>query len=140
MRRMNSRSLPLLTEEGNKFKQLNHLRTLEPGAYGEWAARMVSEGKEYSVRVCVYRKTDEQRLESERKYFMTAKRKQRKPEPEALEMAGYVVVVTILQELNPVSVLTSLAERACFQTDEIIAWCGASKEIYDHPRFCNTDF
>ena len=36
---------------------------------------------------------------------MTAKRKQRKPDPEALEMAGYVVVVTTLQELNPVSVL-----------------------------------
>lgn len=105
MLRMNSRSLPLLTEEGNKFKQLDHLRTLEPGAYGEWGAGMVSEGKEYSVRVCAYRKTDEQRLESERKYLMTAKRKQRKPDPEALEMAGYVVVVTTLQELSPISIL-----------------------------------
>ncbi len=49
--RINSCSLPILTEKGSKFQQINHLRALESDAYGEWVARMMAEGKESSVRV-----------------------------------------------------------------------------------------
>ena len=42
---------------------------------------------------------------------MTTKRKQRKPDPDTLEMAGNVVVVTTLQELGSKSVLGLYQQR-----------------------------
>lgn len=109
--RMNLRALPLLTTEGEKFEQLNHLRTLAPGEHGEWSARMVTAGDEYTVRVCAYRKTEEQRIESERKYLMNINKKQRKQVPDVLEITGYVVVVTTLKELSAEDILGLYRQR-----------------------------
>ena len=66
MLRMNSQPLPLLIAEGHKFEQINYLRTFEPGGYGEWGVWIMSVEKNYTARVCAYRKTDEQRFESKK--------------------------------------------------------------------------
>lgn len=109
--RMNLRGLPLLSIEGNKFEQLNHLRTLAQGEYGEWPAIMLSEGVEYAVRVCAYRKTEAQRIESKRKYLKKISKNQRKHNPEVQEITGYVVIVTTLKELSKEDILGLYRQR-----------------------------
>ncbi|CAI1616686.1 Transposase [Serratia quinivorans] len=109
--RMNLRALPLLTAEDEKFEQLSYLRTLIPGGFGEWPARMVAEGKDYAVRVCAYRKTEEQRIESERKYLLHISKKQRKQAADVQEITGYVVVVTTLKELSAEDILGLYRQR-----------------------------
>ena len=109
--RMNLYALPLQTTDGQKFEQLVHLRTLKPGEIGEWSARMISGAREQTVRVCAYRKTEEQRLESERKYLAHTSKKQKKFVPEVLEITGYVVIVTTLKELNAEEILGLYRQR-----------------------------
>jgi hypothetical protein len=75
--RMNLSSLPLKNEDGTPFEQLPGLRTLQIGQTGEWPAVMQGSDGAVAVRVCAYRKTDEQREESELKLQDTAKRKQK---------------------------------------------------------------
>ncbi|WP_063654027.1 hypothetical protein [Candidatus Arsenophonus triatominarum] len=84
--RMNLLGLPLLDLEGNKFEQFKHLRNLAKGEYGEWQAIMSSEGVQYTVRVCAYRKTEAQRIESERKYLKKISKNQRKQNPKVQEI------------------------------------------------------
>ncbi|MFW0758499.1 hypothetical protein ACN1C3_27915 [Pseudomonas sp. H11T01] len=58
--RMNLSSLPLRDEQGSPFEPLAQLRTLQPGQTGEWPAVMQGSKGDIAVRVCAYRKTDEQ--------------------------------------------------------------------------------
>lgn len=109
--RMNLGSLPLTNEKGESFEQLPHLRTLQKGQSGEWRAMMEGTKGPVSVRVCAYHKTDEQRAESERKLRLTAKRKQQQLQPETIEAAGYVVVVTTLNDLNAEEILALYRHR-----------------------------
>jgi hypothetical protein len=109
--RMNLGSLPLTNEKGELFEQLPHLRTLRKGRSGEWPALMEGAQGQAAVRVCAYRKTDEQRAESERKLRRTAQRKQKQLQPETIEAAGYVVVVTTLNGLNAEEILALYRHR-----------------------------
>ncbi len=72
---------------------------------------MQAEGEEYSVRVCAYRKTEEQRLENERKYLVHARKKQRKQVSDVKEITGYVVIVTTLKELSAEDILGLYRQR-----------------------------
>jgi len=88
--RMNLGSLPLTDAQGLPFAQLPHLRTLQVGQTGEWTAMMQGTKGDVAVRVCAYRKTDEQRMESERKLKKDAQRRQKQLQAETIEAAGYV--------------------------------------------------
>jgi hypothetical protein len=103
--RMNLVSVPLEDSEGAPFEQLSHLRTLQVGQTGEWPATMRGTKGKVAVRVCAYRKSDEQRIESERKYRQYANKKQQKLQPETLEATGYVVVITTLDMMNTEAIL-----------------------------------
>jgi len=109
--RMNLKSLPLFDENGESFEQLPHLRTLQKGQMGAWPAVMRGTHGPIAVRVCAYRKTDEQRLESERKQLKVAQKKQKKSQPETIEAAGYVVVVTTLQQLDAPEIMALYRHR-----------------------------
>jgi len=109
--RMNLGSLPLTDAAGSPFEQLPHLRTLQAGQTGEWAAVMQGTKGAVAVRVCAYRKTDEQRMESERKLKKDAQRRQKQLQAETIEAAGYVVVVTTLEELDAQGVLALYRHR-----------------------------
>jgi hypothetical protein len=111
MVRMNLGSLPLTEGSGLPFAQLPRLRTLRKGQTGEWPATMQGTKGDVAVRVCAYRKTDEQRLESERKLKKDAQRRQKQLQPETLEAAGYVVVVTTLACLDAQGVLALYRHR-----------------------------
>jgi hypothetical protein len=109
--RMNLGSLPLTDAPGSPFAQLPHLRTLQAGQTGEWAATMQGTKGDVAVRVCGYRKTDEQRMESERKLKKDAQRRQKQLQAETIEAAGYVVVVTTLDCLDAQGVLALYRHR-----------------------------
>ncbi|WP_150803366.1 transposase, partial [Pseudomonas fluorescens] len=92
---------------------LPQLRTLQAGQTGEWPAVMQGSKGDIAVRVCAYRKTDEQRMESERKLQRTAqkKQKQKQLQSQTVEAAGYVVVVTTLDCLSAQEVLALYRHR-----------------------------
>jgi hypothetical protein len=109
--RMNLSSLPLSDEQGSPFEQLTRLRTLQPGQTGEWAAVMKGSKGDIAVRVCAYRKTDEQRSQSECKLKRVGQKKQKQLKPETMEAAGYVVLVTTLDCLDTQEVLALYRHR-----------------------------
>lgn len=111
--RMNLTSLPLLDVTGEKFDVLPLLRTLEYGQCNEWSAVLQGSHGNVPVRVCAYRKTLEQKQTSERKLKKeTSKRARVKAvQPNTLEMAGYVVVVTTLSELSAQDILELYRHR-----------------------------
>lgn len=109
--RMNLSSLPLKDEQGSPFEQLTQLRTLQPGQTGEWPGVMQGSNGNVAVRVCAYRKTEEQRLEGERKLKRTGQKKQKQLQPQTVEAAGYVVVVTTLDCLDAQGILALYRHR-----------------------------
>lgn len=109
--RMNLTNLPLQDKDGKPFEQLAHLRSLKVGQIGEWPAIMKGTNGSVMVRVCAYRKTDEQRIKSERKQRKTAQKQQIKKRPETIEAAGYVVVVTTLTSLTTAQIMSLYRHR-----------------------------
>lgn len=109
--RMNLVSLPLEDAQGNPFVQLTYLRTLRPGETAAWPAVLQGPNGPVAVRVCAYRKTKEQRIESERKYHQYLNKKQQKFNAGTLEATGYVVVVTSLTSLDAEGILALYRHR-----------------------------
>ena len=109
--RMNLCSLPLQDEHGAPFVQLSNLRTLQAGQTGEWPATLQGTKGAVAVRVCAYRKTDEQCIESERKYRQYINKKQQKFNADTLEASAYVVVVTTLNSLDAAGILALYRHR-----------------------------
>lgn len=109
--RMNLCSLPLQDEHGAPFVQLPNLRTLQAGQTGEWPATLQGTKGALAVRVCAYRKTDAQCIESERKYHQYINKKQQKFNADTLEASAYVVVVTTLNSLDAEGILALYRHR-----------------------------
>lgn len=109
--RMNLASLPLEDTQGNPFVQLTHLRTMQPGKMAEWPAVLQGTKGLVAVRVCAYRKNEEQRIESERKYRQYLNKKQQTFNVETFEATGYVVVVTSLEGLDAEGILALYRHR-----------------------------
>lgn len=109
--RMNLVSVPLEDEQGMPFLQLPRLRTLQAGQTGEWPAIMQGTKGNVPVRVCAYRKSDAQRMESERKYREYCNKKQQKVQPNTLEATGYVVLITTLDSLDAEAILALYRHR-----------------------------
>lgn len=108
--RMNLICLPLQDAAGQSLQMLPLLRTLKTGQCGEWPAQMQGTNGWVKVRVCAYRKTDEQRAESVRKLKKEAKKKA-SLQASTIEMAGYVVILTTLTELDADGVLALYRHR-----------------------------
>lgn len=109
--RMNLASLPLEDTQGNPFVQLTQLRTMQPGKMAEWPAVLQGTKGLVAVRVCAYRKNEEQRIESERKYRQYLNKKQQTFNAETFEATGYVVVVTSLEGLDAEGILALYRHR-----------------------------
>ena len=85
---------------GYQFELLPKLRKLSYGEVGEWVIQAGSEpsGGKLAVRVCSIKKSKEAARESIKKVLAEQKKKQRKPNPETLEMHRYIVLATSLPE------------------------------------------
>lgn len=105
--RMNLTCLPLQDAQGKKFDLLPLIRTLKLGQCAAWSAVLEGSKALVPVRVCVYRKTAEQREASERRLKREMSKRARTKEAQAstIELAGYVVVVTTLMMLEADDIL-----------------------------------
>lgn len=96
--RSNMVSVPLQDEKDKEVALLPKLRKLRVGEPREWPAFMSDDQGTIALRVCALKKSAEQRRKSQQKARETAARKGRNLQPDTLEAAGYVVVLTTLPE------------------------------------------
>jgi hypothetical protein len=109
--RINANNVPLQDEGGGHFDQLSYLRSLGVGQSGEFPAILEGKDGPIKVRVCAYRKTEQQRLESERKQGQDCQRRQTSVKAQTKELAGYVVLVTTLRDLSAEQILALYQHR-----------------------------
>jgi hypothetical protein len=103
--RMNLVSVPLEDRAGGPFELLPRLRHLAIGEARGWQAMMRDEHGVIPVRVCVLKKSLEQTRKAQEKLRRVAAKKGRTLQPETLEAAGYVIVLTTLCDVEPAIIL-----------------------------------
>ena len=109
--RMSWRNLPLRDAQGQPFALLAMLRTLSIGQAGDWQAWAHDDQGSIAVRVCVYKKTQDQAQISRDAIVREAKKKQKVPMPETLEVCGYVIVLTTLMQPSAQAILEFYRRR-----------------------------
>jgi len=94
--RFHSSNLPLFTYRGGAFLALDHLRSLKPGAYGDWNVWYRSPDNKRLIkgRLCAIRKSKEAIELAKKKLRTKASRQQRRLRPETIEYAEYVILFT----------------------------------------------
>lgn len=96
--RLNSSSVPLQRRGGGQFHLLEALRALPEAQAGEFELEIQPDPREnlsaVPVRLAAVRKSEEAAQESRTKLLREASRKGRKVQPETLELASYVLVLT----------------------------------------------
>ena len=103
--RMNLVSVPLEDTKGREFRLLPRLRKLSIGQAQSWAAVMRDEHGAIDVRVCALKKSAEQTRVAQEKARQVATKKGRTVQPDTLEAAGYVVVLTTLPDVPEEQIL-----------------------------------
>lgn len=109
--RSNMVSVPLEDDKGRYVSLLPKLRKLAVGQTRAWPAFMRDDGGTIALRVCALKKSAEQLRKAQAKLQEVASRKGRKLQPETLEAAGYVVVLTTLPDLSAQQVLELYRHR-----------------------------
>lgn len=109
--RMNLVSVPLEDAKGRAMQLLPRLRKLAIGQARAWPAVMRDEHGSIAVRVCALKKSAEQTRKSQQKVRQIASRKGHELQPDTLEAAGYVVVLTTLPDVPPALILELYRHR-----------------------------
>ncbi len=104
-------SLPLHDRRGRPLDMLPLLRTLAIGQAADWPARVQDDIGAIAVRVCAYKKTAAQTLAAQEAIQQEARKKQRTVQPQTLEAAGYVIVVTTLAEPSAAAIMEFYRRR-----------------------------
>lgn len=95
--RMNISNLPLNNSNGEMFCLLSHLRTLKTHEIGEWDVEFLYENCVVPGRVCAIKKSRVATQISHDKLLSQAAKKQKTPQADTLESAGYIFVFTTLK-------------------------------------------
>jgi len=109
--RANLSNLPLHDRRGRPLEILPLLRTLAIGQAADWPARVQDDIGTIAVRVCAYKKTAAQTLAAQQAIEQEARKKQRNVQPQTLEAAGYVIVVTTLTEPSAAAIMEFYRRR-----------------------------
>lgn len=109
--RANLSNLPLHDRRGRPLEILPLLRTLAIGQAADWPARVQDDIGTIAVRVCAYKKTAAQTLAAQQAIQQEARKKQRNVQPQTLEAAGYVIVVTTLTEPSAAAIMEFYRRR-----------------------------
>ena len=104
-------NLPLHDRRGRPVDTLPLLRTLAIGQAADWPARVQDDIGAITVRVCAYKKTAAQTLAAQEAIQQEARKKQRSVQPQTLEAAGYVIVVTTLAEPSAAAIMEFYRRR-----------------------------
>lgn len=98
-------NVPLENSQGGAFRLLPRLRKLGVGRAAAWPAVMRDDRGTVSVRVCAIKNSAEQTRKQRARIRRRASRKGLQTKPPTLEMAGYVVVLTTLPDVEPEVIL-----------------------------------
>jgi hypothetical protein len=96
--RMNLTAVPLEDEASREWLPLPKLRRLRVGQAGDWRVWIRDKNGRIEVRVCALKKSAEQTRKTQEKVRQEAIKKQNILQPQTLEAAGYVIVLTTLME------------------------------------------
>ena len=96
--RMNLTTVPLEDKAGGQIQVLPRLRKLKVGQAGDWGAWIRDDQGLIEVRLCALKKTAAQTREAQQKVRQEAAKDSRKAQPQTLEAAGYVLVLSTLLE------------------------------------------
>jgi len=95
--RWNTPVFPLEDSRGRPWLPWAALRRLREGEVRSWIAYFVVGGQRHRVRLCALRKSALATERAQRKTLAKARRnRSRQPDPQSLELAGYVLIVTSL--------------------------------------------
>lgn len=105
--RWNSGAFPLEQRNGQAFDHLKPLHRLAETAAGCWPVWFSHAGQRYSLRLCARRKSRLTAEHCRRKLVQEAAKKGKDPSAEALDLAGYVLVLTsvVQEQLGAVAAL-----------------------------------
>jgi len=109
--RSNMVSVPLQDNKGRQVALLPKLRKLAVGRAQAWPALVRDDRGTIAVRVCAIKKSAEQRRKAQDKLRDLASRKGRSLQPDTVEAAGYVVVLTTLPEVSAQQILELYRHR-----------------------------
>ena len=104
-------NLPLHDQRGHKLNMLPQLRTLAIGQAADWPAWVQDDIGSMAVRVCAYKKTTAQTLAAQTAIQQEATKKHRNVQPQTLEAAGYVIVVTTPREPSAAAIMEFYRRR-----------------------------
>jgi IS4 transposase len=105
-------NLPLEGRDGTPFDILSALRSLDEAVPGEFAVCLRGDPERRPYRLVAIRKSEPAAQESRRKLLISSRKDQRNLDPRSLEVAGYVFVLTNLeQSLTPGQILDLYALR-----------------------------
>lgn len=94
--RLNTTSFPLLTQKGQPFDLLEHLRQLEVTKPGEWPVEFEYKKNRFPMRLCALRKSRTAAELAKRKLARMASKRGEKLQQRTLEAAEYIFVLTSL--------------------------------------------
>jgi DDE family transposase len=109
--RMNMVSVPLEDDTGRTLALLPKLRKLKVGQAREWPALVRDAEGTIAVRVCALKKCAQQTRQSQDKLREVASRKGRNLQPDTLEAAGYIVVLTTVSDMSAHQILELYRHR-----------------------------
>jgi len=109
--RTNLVSVPLEDRQGQPVALLEKLRGLKVGEVGQWQVFTRDEQGRIALGVCALKKRVEQTCKAQRKLLERARKRQRNVQPDTLEAAGYVVVLTTLTQVSASRILELYRHR-----------------------------
>lgn len=109
--RMNLVNVPLEDRDENPVELLPKLRTLGIGDAMAWDAFIRDKQGVIPVRICALKKSAEQTSKAEAKLHRKASKQGRTLQPETLEAAGYVIILTTLRDVPAQTILALYRHR-----------------------------
>jgi hypothetical protein len=109
--RMNMVSVPLEDGKARALALLPKLRKLKMGQARDWSAWVRDDQGTIAVRVCAIKKSAEQTRKAQDKLREVASKKGRNLQPDTLEAAGYIVVLTTLPNVPADQILEMYRHR-----------------------------
>lgn len=95
--RYKNKAFTLYDNKDNRLNLLEHLRQLNIGELEDLKAKAVIKGyPPLALRICAIRKSDKEVEESIKKVLQEQKKKQRRIDPDTLEMHKYIILITSL--------------------------------------------
>jgi hypothetical protein len=104
-------NLPLHDRRGRPLDMFPLLRAMAIGQAADWPARVQDNIGAIAVRVCAYKKSTAQTLAAQQAIQQEARKKGRIVQPQTLEAAGYVIVVTTLTEPDAAAIMEFYRRR-----------------------------